>query len=305
MLNWKTYQALPRLRSYAEALAHWEKTTPIRGDVNGTKPVGRRDQKWLSIYMRDIDKAVCIGSSWNKERPLLAYYPDGRVAIESQIGASCRERIQRIAGINIRRRSNEDWVSATAYVDGEVVVGEYPLKLSRNNSRIVVFLLHDSNTLHNTRPTYLNPVPVYKHLINKQEKAKLTKQYQPFMAYMEAMAKVSAPEPDNSPWSKETRDNPRMPEATVQERKDIGLTTSLRWGANARPEFLTLIDSDEPENWYKAMAWISMGHWRMYLSDAKREVTNILYHQHRDTLFTKVRADAGKFAHDRYAVYFR
>lgn len=87
MLNWRTYGALPQLRSYAAALKHFENVVPIRGDADGTKPVGRRDQKWLSIYVRDTDKAVCIGSTWrkHKQKALLAYHPDGRVAIESHI----------------------------------------------------------------------------------------------------------------------------------------------------------------------------------------------------------------------------
>jgi len=124
MLNYKTYAALPRLRSYAAALKYFNDVIPIRGDANGTKPVGRRDQKWLSIYMRE-DKAVCIGSMWykDKQKALLAYYPDGRVAIEQHIGAACRERIQRIAGLNIQRRHNEDWVAAVSHVDGSEVVG--------------------------------------------------------------------------------------------------------------------------------------------------------------------------------------
>ena len=107
-LNWSTYNALPLLRSYSAALEHWEKTIPIRGDADGTKPVGRRDQKWLSIYKREKDKAVCIGSTWHKGqgRALLEYHPDGRVVIGMQISAACRERILRIAGLNINRHYN-------------------------------------------------------------------------------------------------------------------------------------------------------------------------------------------------------
>ena len=300
MLNWKTYNELPVLRSYTQALAHWEKTKPIRGDVDGTKPVGRRDQKWLSIYMRD-DKAVCIGSRWNKDKALLAYYPDGRVVIEQNIGASCRERIQRIAGLNIQRKHNEDWVAAATYQDGEEVVGHYPLQLRYNNPRKAVFILHDNKV-----PTYLNPVPVYKHYVNKKAKAEITARYKPFMAYIEVMAKLSAPEPDLNPWSRESRDNPRMPESTTDERKALGLPTySLRWSPEAKPAFLKLVDSGETEDWYKAMTWLSTGHWRMYLNDAKREVINILHYEYRDSLFTKMRVDAGKLVDDRYGIYFR
>jgi hypothetical protein len=302
MLNWKTYYALPVLRSYEAALTHFNTVKPIQGDANGTKPVGRRDQKWLAIYMRD-DKTVCIGSYWNKEKckALLAYHPDGRVAIETSIGASCRERIQRITGLNIQRRYNEDWVAAAAYQDGEEVIGHYPLQLRHNGDRKAIFILHENKV-----PTYLNPVPVYKHTINRQEKAKLTKQYKPFMSYIEAMAKLSADLTDISPWSKESMANPRLPSLDHDGRKALGISQhSLFYSSEGPPEFISLVDSGDTENWYKAMIWLSAGHWRMLLNEAAIEITHMLHKQHRDTLFTKERVGAGKLVYDRYGRYFR
>lgn len=296
MLNWKTYNALPRLKSYQEALAHWEKTIPIRGDANGTKPVGRRDQKWLNIYMRE-DKAICIGSMWRKENPLLAYYPDGRVGIEQHISASCRERIQRIAGLNIQRRDNEDWVQASVYVDSEAVTGKYPLQLRYYNSpRKAFFILHGDSA-----PTYLNPVPVYKHLINRQVNAEITARYKPFLAYVEVMSKLSADQPV---------DNPQVPTTTFDERKAIGLpVANLNWRYGNSDEALgylvTMLDSGDTGEWYKAMVWMSANYWRMYLSDFRNALRDTLYRKYRDVLFTKVRADAGTFVHDRYGRFFR
>jgi hypothetical protein len=302
MLNWRTYGALPVLRSYAAALAHFNLVQPIRGDANGTKPVGRRDQKWLSIYMRD-DKTVCIGSPWNKEKckALLAYYPDGRVAIEQRISASCRERIQRIAGLNIQRKSNEDWVHAVAHVDGEEVIGLYPLQLRYNSTRKAVFIISENATA-----LYLNPLPVYKHVINRKKKSEIMPRYKPFMDYVEAMAKLSAPEPDLNPWSKESRDNPRLPTLSIDERKGIGLPDhgSLRWSPDKIPEFISLIESGETESWYKAMLWLTIGSWRKLLNEAKLDVMHYVYTQHRDELFTKERVSAGKYVRDRYGLYF-
>jgi hypothetical protein len=297
MLNWKTYNALPRLRSYAEALAHFNLVQPIRGDANGTKPAGRRDQKWFSIYMRD-DKAVCVGGMWNRDKPLLAYYPDGRVAIEQHISAACRERIQRIAGLNIQRKSGEDWVAAAAHVDGEEVFGHYPLQLRYNSPRKAVFILHENKV-----PTYLNPVPVYKHVLNRKAKAEIMPRFKPFMDYVEVMAKLSVNDADISPWTKESRDNPRLPTATVEERREMGMPN--RWTPEWQLGFISLIESGETENWYKAMTWLSAGHWRLLLDEAKLTVMHMVHKEYRDVLFTKVRADAGKLVYDRYATYFR
>lgn len=297
MLRWKTYHELPRLRSYTEALAHFNNVVPIRGDANGTKPAGRRDQKFFSIWKRD-DKAVCVGYSYwkDKGRALLAYYPDGRVAIEQNIGASCRERIQRIAGLNIQRKHNEDWVVAKAYVDGEEVLGHYPLQLRYNNPRTAVFILHE-----NKNPTYLNPVPVYQHTVNKKVKAEITARYKAFLKYVEAMAKLSAEHPS---------DNPILPNTSWDESRKLGIPdTSLINRYNAtdeiRAQFLSMVDSGEPEEWHKAMLWLSRNYWRMLLSDAQLHFNHILHYHHRDVLFTKVKAEAGKLVQDRYGRYFR
>jgi hypothetical protein len=302
-LNWKTYGALPVLRSYAAALKHFETVEPIRGDKDGTKPAGRRDQKWLAIYMRD-DRAVCIGSTWHKGqgRAMLEYHPDGRVVIGMQISASCRERILRIAGLNINRHYNEDWVHAVSHVDGEEVIGQYPLQLRYNNPRKAVFVLREHDT-----PIYLNPVPTYKHTMNKQEKAKLTKQYKPFMDYVEAMSKLSADETEYNQWSKESRDNPRLPSITPEVRKEMCLPVygSLRWSPEGQPQLISLVESGDTESWYKAMAWLTAGRWRLLLNEARLEVMHTVHKQYRDTLFTKERVEAGKCVYDRYGRYFR
>lgn len=299
MLNWSTYNALPVLRSYTAALKRWEETVPIRGDADGTKPIGRRDQKFFSIWKRD-DKAVCIGYSYwrDKGKALLAYYPDGRVAIEQNIGASCRERIQRIAGLNIQRKSGEDWVAAAAYQDGEEVIGHYPLQLRYNSPRKATFILHENRV-----PTYLNPVPVYKHVLNRKAKAEIMPRFKPFMDYVEAMAKLSVNDADISPWTKESRDNPRLPTATIDERREMGMPN--RWEAEWQLGFIKLVESGETENWYKAMTWLSAGHWRLLLNEAKLTVMHTVHKEYRDVLFTKVRADAGKMVYDRYGQYFR
>jgi hypothetical protein len=303
LLNWSTYQSLPPLRSYAAALAHFNKVEPIRGDKDGTKPAGRRDQKWLSIYMRD-DKAVCIGSTWHKGqgRAMLEYHPDGRVVIGMQISASCRERIRRIAGLNINRHYNEDWVHAVSHVDGEEVIGQYPLQLRYNNPRKAVFVLREHDT-----PIYLNPTPTYKHIMNKQEKAKLTKQYKPFMQYVEVMAKLSADDTQYSEWSKESRDNPRLPTIPPEERREMGLPQhgSLRWTPEGPPQLISLVESGDTESWYKAMAWLTAGRWRVLLNEARLELTHTVHKHYRDVLFTKERVEAGKCVHDRYGRYFR
>lgn len=299
MLNWRTYGALPVLKSYQQALEYFEKVVPIRGDENKTKPVGRRDQKFFSIWKRDTDNAVCVGYAWHSRedgRALLAYHPDGRVAIEKPISVTCRERIQRIAGLNINRHYNEDWVTAAAYVDGEEVIGHYPMQLYHGGTRKATFILRENATA-----LYVNPVPAYKHIINRNAKAEITARYKPFMEYVSAMSKLSADEPS---------DNPLVPTVSLQEARDMGIhgnSLAHRYGNidEGQAQFLTFVDSGETEGWYKAMLMLGRSGWRVQLNEAQDIFTHVLHRQYRDTVFIKERVAAGKLVQDRYNRYFK
>lgn len=315
MLDWKTYHALPALRSYEQALAHWEKTKPIRGDAQGTKPVGRRDQKWLSIYKRETDNAVCIGSIWwrAKGKALLAYYPDGRVSIEQSIGASCRERIQRIAGLNIRREHNEDWVQAVTYQDGKEVKGHFPLKLSYHNPRTVSFILRDK-----APPIYLNPVPAITHIINRQGKAAVSAKFKEFTTYLKSMGKLME--------NKIPRlERGEMCDMFETNRTDFNAFEVFkgRWSPETdeytakREKLFALASSGDTEQMYKAMLWLSFtsqSDWRSqgyayvnscyaYVNSCIATFDKAVMVHHKDETLIRTEVRDGRVVKDRYASY--
>jgi len=192
-------------------------------------------------------------------------------------------------------------VHAVAHVDGEEVIGQYPLKLHRNKSRGAVFILGENQT-----PVYLNPVPVYKHYINRKAKAEILPRYKPFISYVEVMSKLSADDTQYNPWGEESRDNPRLPTLDYEQRKAMGLENhNLHYSPEKIPEFISLIESGDTESWYKAMIWISNGHWRVLLNEAKLDIMHFIHQQNRDVLFIKERVAAGKCVQDRYGRYFR
>ena len=185
---------------------------------------------------------------------------------------------------------------------GEEVIGQYPLKLTHNGSRKATFILRENAT-----PIYLNPTPTYRHTINRKAKAEIMPRFKPFIDYVEVMSKLSADETQYSPWSTESRDNPRLPSGTIDERTAMGLPNhgSLRWSHDKVPEFLSLVESGETESWYKAMLWMTIGSWRKLLNEAKLDVMHMVHRQYRDVLFVKERVAAGKCVQDRYGQYFR
>ena len=307
-LNWDTYYALPVLRSYEQALKHFNEVVPIRRDKDGTKPVGRRDQKWLCIYKREADNAVCIGSRWNKgeDRPLLAYHPDGRVSIQQRVGTTCRERIQRIAGINIQRRYNEDWVHAATYQDGKEVVGNFPLKMTWRNPRTLTFILRE-----NAAPIYLNPVPAITHIINRQGKAEVTAKFKEFIAYVKNMSKLLE---GNVP----RLERKEMYAAYGVDNKDYNAFHLFKghWSpeteeyADRRKKLLAMASSGDLEQMYKAMLWLSFTAVDDWRSNGYAPVNSCIalfekamMVQHKDEVLIRTEVRDGRIVHDRYANY--
>jgi hypothetical protein len=164
-----------------------------------------------------------------------------------------------------------------------------------------VFILRENDT-----PIYLNPTPVYKHTINRKAKAEIMPRYKPFISYVEVMSKLSADDKPYSEWDKESKDNPRLPTIEYSKRKDMGISNhSLKHSSEGPEEFISLVDSNDPDNWYKAMVWLSTGHWRLLLNEAKNDIMHMVHKKHRDELFIKERVAAGKCVADRYGRYFR
>jgi hypothetical protein len=304
-----TYRALPVLRSYEQALKHFNEVVPIRRDANGTKPVGRRDQKWLCIYKRETDNAVCIGSIWDKEedgKALLAYYPDGRVSIKQGIGATCRERIQRIAGLNIQRRHNEDWVYAVTYQDGEEVKGDFPLNLGYNSPRTVTFILRENAT-----PIYLNPIPAVTHIIDRKNKAEVMAKFKEFVAYLKNMGKLMEgklprlePKEMHAAFGVDTKDYRGF---ILFEGYYSSQTDKL---ATKREKLLALASSGDTEQMYKAMLWLSYvvgNEWRSrgYASVSKciTMFEKVMMVQHKDEVLIRTEVRDGRIVHDRYDEY--
>jgi hypothetical protein len=310
-LSWDTYYALPVLRNYEQALKHFNEVVPIRRDVGGTKPVGRRDQKWLAIYKRERDNAVCIGSRWNKgeDRPLLAYHPDGRVSIQQSVGTTCRERIQRIAGINIQRKFNENWVHAVTYQDGKEVVGDFPLKTTYRNPRTLTFILRENAT-----PIYLNPIPAVTHIIDRKNKAEVKAKFKEFIAYVKNMSKLlegNVPRLQRSEMfaAFEIDNNQTKNYHTFQLFKGYyGSQTDEH--ADRRKKLLAMASSGDLEQMYKAMLWLSfvaMDDWRSNgyapANSCLDMFDKAMMVQHKDEVLIRTEVRDGRIVKDRYANY--
>jgi hypothetical protein len=315
MLNHTTYYALPRLYCYADALTHYNNVTPIRGDKDRTKPAGRRDQKFFAIW-QDSDKSINVGYLYNKEKPLVKFYTDGSVGIKTYMGAACRERVQRVLGMNLQRKHNRTWVQAKTYQDGAEVRGWFPISSPkdswRGEHREALFIVQK----HGGAPTFLNPTPVETHTKDRQASKDITAKYKVFRSYVENMAKLTDGRVPNMLPS-ELRALLDLSVDKEHANRDVSLCPQYSYGdverhAKYRARFFDLLESSEPEDMYKAMLWVSSsvgGYWggnaeARYINEWRLAWERTLSIHHRDALFFKTQSRDGVLRADRYARFF-
>jgi len=213
MLNWQTIYALPQLRSYDEALKHYNDTTPIRGCEFKMRPVGRRDQKWFNTY-KNPDESISLqygvggthtyidhnGHKQTQDREphrLITYHPDNTVTLPTAgfLGAASRERVSRIISAQTGRLDAQDWIHGVSYHDGKEVHGWTPLW---DDTKIIL-----PKTTGKAMPTVINARLPRTHRINKQRSKELAEQYAAFTAYLTGIGKLCSGELDVGDRNKE------------------------------------------------------------------------------------------------------
>lgn len=304
-LGWHTLRAFPTLRTYAEALEHYNRVTPIRGDAYETRPVGRRDQQWKSIWLGD-DKAVCIGHGSREissRSPVVKYYQNGVVELPSTrwMGRSTQEMIERITGIELRTYMYTIWVRATIHTEEGAKKGWWPLK---DNNRFVL------GTPTAPSPQLLNWRYPVKHTLNKQKYQAVMAQYEPFLSYLQGMAKLYDDRTIPAYNVDELAEALAVPLDKLYETYPQPMYQRNR---EVRERFLKMISSEQVMDHYKAMMWYRAynrydgQYWaRSGFTDIKPwdVITDWLKRIHRDEMFDAVPVTTGQLVRDRYTSLF-
>jgi len=206
----------PRLTNYADA-ANWEKhVKPIRGDMQGTKPLGNRRKKWFNIR-RDGDDVVIKMHNTD----VIRYKPDGDVIINNGgwVSASTHDFFTMVLGLYVRTFDGKGW--ATCYMQPDGIVRTEPLHgqfVMPNNKDITLRRYN-----HDWLTTELN-LP-NTHTINRTKANILRKTYAPFKKYMDGIIKLRAETYENSTW----RGDIEVYEAvtiTFQELRENGVSVN-------------------------------------------------------------------------------
>lgn len=319
-LNWKTYDAIPRLYTYAEALAHYNNTTPIRGDKFETRPCGRRDQKWFNIWQDDKDKSIHVGygvGEQSSKQTIVQYHASGMISLRQRTrwsSASTNERLQRLLGTDVGTFQYDTWLKCAWYDGGKLRRGWLPLQFnpSRNWNGDDVFSNFvrgpSTGTGEKGELVYLNYTYPVTHTINKAALKDILAPFQPFLTYMEGLRKLQGGDrlvflrevqAEYFGWSegKDWQGNP-VPNRPLY----------LRYGDNpeaARAQVYAWMADDgltKYDSWMRAaITLLYSTHHNQHLHTSVREC---VLKDHRDKVFDVTTHTDGKRVKDRYRNLF-
>lgn len=329
-ISWDTLSALPRLRSYADAKKHYDNIKPIRGDAHETRPCGRRDQKWFSIwedknYHRDREKPIHIGygsHEHDKRSKVITFHPGGTVDVHRGTdnryyypSASTNERMGTILGAQFRTYQYDTWVYCNYYENGTLTAGWMPLGQynrdpnSNPNPQPASFTFSPKPANHYHTPvlTMLNYRYPVTHKLNKEHFKEACAPYAHFMQYVRSMTKLAGEDrlPEFSPDTfKEAFGGG---EDVVSHRYSVPY---LRWGSDReanRDMFFQWATSDDHEDQLRAL--ITLGHnspgYRPGWDALKATFQEYLIRKHKTGVLDQTEHRGGKLVKDRYRRYLR
>lgn len=208
----------PRLTSYDQAVYHEANVTPIRGDMQGTKPLGNRRKKWFNIRKDGDDVVIRMHNT-----DVIRYKPDGDVIINNGgwVSASTHDFFCMVLGLYVRTFDGKGWMSCYMQPDG--IVRTEPLHgqfVMPNNQDITLRRYgHEWLTADIQLPN--------THKINRAKANILRKTYAPFKKYMDGIIKLRAETYENQTWRGDIETYQALT-ITYQELAENGVSTGYR-----------------------------------------------------------------------------
>ena len=310
-LGYNTYYAMPRLDSYEAAAAHEAAVKPIRGDDEGRKPLGRRDQKYRRIK-REGDGSIIIFDDWRGDAGdnwFIRFAPNGELHIYDMCWsnkATHNEVISRVTGMHVFTEAGRMWV----HFDGGIApiasrvksrwVGDKYVKNGKDPEPSIF--------VKNERGNWVckNVAGITTHVVNRKGANAVRKRYASGLAYIKALTQLRR---DDAPKHEELVAAFRDTRLKGEDLKTLGYywNTRHRIPPVGRYDFMhqhaadlaALIASDDPSDQYKAFLWLGCETERTPTVIAKH-VDKVLAMHHHDEWLKAVEHPAGKKAIDRY-----
>lgn len=339
-LGWTTTRSIPHLRNYAEAKKWHDDVVPIRGDEHKTRPAGRRDQKWFSIWQGHHHEAleyntttharetvnyhypegtvhIGYGSGELKGRaPIVSYLPDGMLLINARggwsnrLGASSQERVACLTGISIYTYHYDEWVQARVYDRGVQVHGYWKLNRKEMNR----FYRDTDGTW-----VFANAKPYHTKTLNRQAHAKVLAPYKETLAYLRSTysltSGVQSPEElyvemfGGKPGRRYGRcadGSYGYQEVIVPNVPELPGPWQINHGGfpeDIKDQLLTLLRSSDHADRFKLYLWMTYRRTYYATPHPVERTMEMLRHIHADQLFKYTEHFDGKVRRDRYRKY--
>lgn len=319
-LAWTTTGAMPRLRTYKEA-SDWEaKVAPIRGDKQGLKPLGRRNQKFRHIR-READGTITVFETNTPQHlPLLTFFPDDTVLVRTSpywLKATGHDLVQAVLGLRIWTEAGDSWVQC----DGGTFKLRRQPRMSWNsetksydppaNPEIGDNLFKwVPNAVANERYPYpagrwafINPQKPQVHVIDRKGAKAVRERYAAFSTYLSAMSKLRK---DSKPEFEEYMQMFGVADGYTDSHRTykpwwaikVAQVDSSNFTHTHAAALCQLMQSDKPEDQYKAFLWLMFRDWQS--SAAPKLMERALIMHHHDEMLKIKEKEPGEKCIDRY-----
>ncbi len=303
------------MSTYDQA-ARWEsQVKPIRGDANGTKPLGDRKKKYINIRKEEATSdIICrIGSA-----DVVRYRPNGDVVVN--IGgystSTTNDFLGQLLHMSVRTFDNKSWVKCLYQHNPmeTATSGEHVMP----NNKDVTFRMDAITRQWVTS----DATPAYTHKVNREKSNLVRKSYTTFTRYLRNMVKLRTEVNEKRHWTGETVVE-RTVTISAEELRNLGVLASTGYTnrLNFRPHCDSMAQnirgmmlSDDPEQHYLAFAHIVRGaSGYSYIPAAGLSVythsigdfyNKFLLFAHKNDVLGKVISDSTTAKRDPYGAWF-
>jgi len=313
-LNYTTYYAIPHLASYEEA-AKWEQSVkPIRGDAEGRKPLGRRDQKWRRIKREGDGSIIIFEDGRGDSEWYIRFTPDNELHIYDTCWwnkATYNEIIQRVTGLYLFTEAGRMWarydggtVPISARVrprwvwDAKAGIGTHVKDGKDPEPSIFV---------RNERGNWVckNPERITTHQVDRKGAKAVRQRYAVGLDYIKVLASLRK---DDLPKHEELvaafRDTLLKGFTDVElqhywhTRQCIPAVGHRQFTHAHAAQLAAFIGSDDPGDQYKAFLWLMREEYET--KTVLRRAEAVLTMHHHDEWLKQVEHEPGSKAIDRY-----
>jgi hypothetical protein len=302
------------MTTYDQA-ARWEsEVKPIRGDVNGTKPLGDRKKKYINIRKEEATSdIICrIGST-----DVVRYKRNGDVVVNigGYSSSTTNDFLGQLLHMDVRTFDNKSWVKCfyQSTPMETAASGEYALP----NNKDVTFRMDALSRVWVTPDV----IPAYTHKVNREKSNLVRKSYASFTRYLRNMVKLRAETIEKQHWTGDTLVE-RVVTISNGELASLGIKTGYNERLSFKPHSNPMAQnvrgmmiSDDPEQHYRAFVHIIHGA-SGYSYMAQRGISvyanaigdfynKFLLFAHKDDVLEKTISDSNSVKRDPYGAWFK